>query len=222
MNYPLKSLLAKVSLKLIAVMIIFTCCLALFIYIADETVLENETAFDFRVIAFVAAHSTPPLVSLMKIITFFGSSTFLFPAYLLLIGYFLYKKDKAAAIDIATLAVASTGLMFLLKNIFHRHRPVLTSGHQLLTYSFPSGHSVSSFIFCAIVAYLVWISALKTSLKYVLIIFLFLLSLLIGISRIILNVHYATDVIAGFCFGLMWVSLSFWIMKWIRSRKVIR
>jgi undecaprenyl-diphosphatase len=222
MKYEVKSLLAKVSLKLVAVMILFSCCLGVFLYIANEVVLENETTFDFRIIAFVAAHSTASLISFMTFISFFGSSSFLLPCYILLIGYFLYKKNKAYAIDIAILAITSTGLMFLLKNLFHRHRPIRAVGHQLLTYSFPSGHSVSSFIFCTILAYLVWISSFRKGIKLILIFALFLFSMLIGISRIVLNVHFATDVIAGFCFGLVWVLLSFVLMRWIRSKKLVK
>lgn len=45
----------------------------------------------------------------------------------------------------------------------------------------------------------------------------------IGVSRVYLRVHYASDVLAGFCVGLMWLLLSLWILKKIEtfSRKKV-
>ena len=42
---------------------------------------------------------------------------------------------------------------------------------------------------------------------------LFLIALAVGISRIVLNAHYTTDVIGGFCYGVVWVIVSFWIIR---------
>lgn len=70
-----------------------------------------------------------------------------------------------------------------------------------------------SFIFWSILGYLVWQGYLPKIWKLLLIAALFTFTLMIGISRIVLNVHYATDVIAGFCFGVMWVILSFWLIR---------
>ena len=218
MQKKIKQLLTQISLKVLAVLLLFISCLLVFAYIADENVLENNKVFDEKVIAYVAAHSTPLLVQVMQIITFFGSSYFLLPAYIVLIVFFLLKKQKAYAIDIAIIAISSTTVMFLLKEIFKRHRPLLPVGKILLSYSFPSGHSVSSFIFCSVLAYLVWMSPIKKIWKYIVALLLLLFAAVIGLSRIILNVHYATDVIAGFCFGTVWVVISFWVMRKIRNK----
>ena len=121
-------------------------------------------------------------------------------------------QDIFFAWSIVLIAVSSTAFMYLLKFLFKRHRPVLPHVKIIIGYGFPSGHSISSLIFFSIVAYIIWLSSIKKVLKYFAIFLLLLFSLLIGISRIVLNVHFATDVIAGFCFGIMWLLLSYFLL----------
>ena len=216
MRQKINNLLKQVSLKVLAVTFFFIIALVLFAYIADEIVLENNSAFDFRVMNYVHMHETLQLVQIMKWVTFFGSSQFLLPAYILLIIFYVIKKNTAYAIDIAIISISSTAIMFLLKNIFKRHRPPMPIVKTIVGYSFPSGHSLSSFIFCSILVYLIFQSSLTKTLKYIISFLLLLFALTIGVSRIVLNVHFASDVIAGFCLGFVLVILAFNIMRRIR------
>ena len=211
-------LFRQISLEALAVTLLFIASLFIFFYIADENVLENNNTFDKEVMAYVALHSTPQLVYVMRIVTFFGSSQFLFPAYILLLVYFLWKKNRAYAIDIGVIAISSTTVMFLLKQLFKRRRPDVPIVENVIGYSFPSGHSVSSFIFCAVLAHLVWMSGVKLAWKHVAVVSLLLLSVTIGFSRIVLNVHFATDVIAGFCVVVVGVWSSVWVIKKTRKK----
>ena len=206
-------ILKQISLKLVVVAGLFLGSLFLFIFIADEAVLEKEDVFDQKVHHLIYQHTTPRLVESMRAATFLGSSYFLFPAYCIVIGTLLAKKKYRYAIDIAVISVSSFIVMELLKRIFHRNRPDLPIIKGITSYSFPSGHSLSSFIFFFILGYLVWKGNLSTTRKVLLIAVLLLVTLAIGISRVVLNVHYATDVIAGFCFGLLWVISSFWLIR---------
>lgn len=202
-----------ISMKTLLLILLFITCLVVFIYIADENVLENEIAFDARVMAFVAAHTTPLLIRIMRIITFFGSSQFLLPAYVVLVIFFIVKKNITYALDIAFIAISSTALMYLVKQLFKRHRPLLPAFETTDGYSFPSGHSFSSFVFCSILGYLIWMLSIKRSWKFIAVFFLLSVSVAIGLSRIILNVHFATDVIAAFCLGIVYMLLAFWVIK---------
>jgi undecaprenyl-diphosphatase len=175
--------------------------------------------FDRKIFQWLAPYTTPALVSVMKFFTFFGSSTFLLPAYVVVIGYFLYKRKFNYSINIAVIACTSTALMYGLKKLFQRKRPDLPLIASLKTYSFPSGHALSSFIFCMMLAYVISKANIGTPYKWAASILLLLFSLMIGMSRIILKVHYPTDVIAGFCLGLVWVLLSFGILRQLEKRK---
>ncbi|MGS0748754.1 phosphatase PAP2 family protein [Halpernia sp. GG3] len=198
--------------------IVFLAAIILFSYIADENVLEKNYHFDTTVLNFVKIHATPFLVKIMLVVTFFGSTKFLLPAYIIMTGFLLWKHKKVIALEITCIAGSGTLIMFLLKNYFHRHRPNSIFGNELLSYSFPSGHSVSSLIFCGIISFIVWKTNISIFKKYSITSFLLLYAFLVGMSRIILMVHYATDVIAGFCFAIAWLIISFWIVKIVRSR----
>jgi membrane-associated phospholipid phosphatase len=217
MRKKIQNLFKTVPLQLIVVSGVFLLCLFIFSFIVHEAVYEQEDVFDNNAIRFFSGHSSPALIEVMKRITFFGSTTFLFPAYIALVACCVFKKRFQYAIDIAIIAISSTAMMFALKAFFHRHRPAMPIIKGISGYSFPSGHSFSSFIFFTILTYLVWKGPLAPVQKYFLMLLLCLCPLAIGLSRIVLNVHYATDVIGGFCLGTVWVILSFAILKRLRK-----
>lgn len=207
-----------VSIKLILVSLLFLAALFVFGFIADEIVLENEDLFDTRVFHFFAQFATPQSISAAHFITFFGSSYFFFPAYVLLILYFFIKRKRAYALDIALVGISSTLLMMVLKNIFKRQRPDHPIFDALTNYSFPSGHALSSFIFCSVIIYIVWNGKWQKRWKWLTSVLLFLFAISIGISRIVLRYHYASDVLAGMCLGFVWALFSLWLLKKIRRK----
>ena len=111
--------------------------------------------------------------------------------------------------------------MFGMKLFFRRSRPDLPLIRSIKTFSFPSGHTLSSFIFCSVLVYLVWKTHLSRTIKWVMSVFLIGLSIVIGLSRIVLKVHFATDVIAGFLLGFAWVLFSFWVLRKIEKSRVV-
>lgn len=200
---------------------VFFLSLYSFGVIAHEVFFEKEYEIDLAVTEFIGKEASPQRIKIMEVLTFFGSSLFLFPAYLVLAGYFLVRKKFSAAIHIAVIGISSFLLLHALKRLFQRPRPDLPLIQSLKTFSFPSGHALSSFVFCSILGYLVLQSNLSKIWKWILIILLFIFSVSIGLSRIVLQVHYATDVIAGFCLGIFWVIVSFYIMNKVYPRKKV-
>ncbi len=77
-------------------------------------------------------------------------------------------------------------------------------------FSFPSGHALMSTTFYGLLIFIVYENVKNKLLKWTLIVALCLLVLFIGISRVYLRVHYASDVVAGFCVGTTWLLLSLW------------
>lgn len=136
---------------------------------------------------------------IFKCITNLGSATFVIISSILL---FLLIKDKLIGFFIFLNLAISGALNQTLKHIIQRPRPV---GYRLIEesgYSFPSGHSMISAAFYGFLIYLIYKNVKNKYLKASLITFLTLLILSIGISRIYLGVHYASDVLAGFLFSV--------------------
>ncbi|MDB5205655.1 MAG: phosphatase family protein [Flavisolibacter sp.] len=197
--------------------LLFLFAFGLFVLLAHEVVMEKEDWFDMKVFTFLKSFSSPLLIQFFKAITFFGSSSFLFPAWLILIGLLFFTHRKKEALDIAALAITSTLLMYGLKALFARHRPELPLFHELTTYSFPSGHSLSSLVFCSAIIWLVWQSAWQAKWKWLLSVLLLAFSVAIGISRVVLRYHYASDVVGGFSLGMAYILLFFALRTRLRN-----
>lgn len=92
------------------------------------------------------------------------------------------------------------------KILVARPRPHLFPGAlHAAGYSYPSGHALSATLFCGALAYLLWAHFRARPAMAVLPIALVICAFLIGLSRIVLGVHYPTDVEGGFALGLAWL-----------------
>lgn len=201
-----------ITMRFILALLLFIATLIIFVSIADEIVLEHENAFDQTISNAIKPWVSPFATSLMKFFTFFGSHLFLFPAYVVLIMYYITTKKRGLAVDVTMIGLSSTGILFLFKDIFKRHRPLDPLIKNVTGFSFPSGHSFSSFTFYGLLIYIIWKINIGKLWKIVSTIFLFLLATTIAFSRVYLRVHYPSDVVAGFCLSVVWLMISLWIL----------
>jgi undecaprenyl-diphosphatase len=124
-------------------------------------------------------------------------------------------KQKRKALFVFFAGAGALALFSVLKLIFARPRPLYPLLSPEHGFSFPSGHATFSFVFYGALAYLAWLTNFPKYIKMLMMGFLVGLSLLIGISRIYLRVHYPSDVLAGFCLGYSWLFLLIFIFrKW--------
>ncbi|MEW9051354.1 MAG: phosphatase PAP2 family protein [Neobacillus sp.] len=137
------------------------------------------------------------------------------------LGWLLLIRRNFLGAAILTLAAAlGNEVNKLIKNSIARERPDLEHLAFIDSYSFPSGHAMVGLIVYFFVAYLI-VEDLESKLgKIIVISFTGVLLFLIGASRIILQVHYASDVIGGFAFGYIWVLL--WVFMYEYMKKKFR
>jgi undecaprenyl-diphosphatase len=117
------------------------------------------------------------------------------------VTFFLAVQAGSAAGSVAKIAT-------------HRVRPHLFTGaYHASGYSFPSGHALGATLFCGAILYLLW-AALDS--KAVLV-FLSAVSavcvLLVALSRVVLGVHYPTDVEGGIALGLAWLYATVGVLE---------
>lgn len=93
-------------------------------------------------------------------------------------------------------------LVDVLKNFVCRERPSIHAG-----YSFPSGHTTTTMCFYGIIIYLIMHYVRNTFWRYFLSILFTLVIFFVALSRMWLNVHFLTDVIAGLFLGFLMVNL---------------
>src|SRR5690606_25660561 len=88
---------------------------------------------------------------------------------------------------------------------------------EMSGFSFPSGHTMIGGVFHGLLIYIIWTTVENKTWRWVLSVFLTLIVVLVGLSRIYLKVHYATDVAAGYLIGLLWLVLSLYLLRQIEK-----
>ncbi len=187
---------------LIGIPILLLCVIIVFIATGNIACIDNTF---YKLIV-----HKDYLTAIFKFLTNFGSTLYI--VIFCIILFFIYKNKKEV-FNLYGLILISTILNNVLKLIFKRPRPNLVHLVPENTYSFPSGHSMAAMTLYGFLIYLIWKSKIKKELKIASITALSLLILLIGFSRIYLNVHYFSDVIGGFCCSII---LLYIFIKWTK------
>jgi undecaprenyl-diphosphatase len=218
-NTPVKTWLLPGRKRIVFVLFI---ALVLFSFIAWLVFITRGSSMDEKVFGIIALQRTDTLTKIMRFVTFLGNTNFLIPANILLIIIFCFQRNYWFAITVAVVALSNVIVMSALKRLFQRQRPIDPLIEGITNFSFPSGHAFMSVAFYGL---LIWFTAITITDKWrqkVIIVFLLLLILLIGFSRIYLRVHYTTDILAGFTLGFTWLIISLMTMNEIQLRKTKR
>lgn len=197
---------------LLSVLLFIPLLMSWFIFV------QRTQALDDYLLQSCSRLIVPGLTRFMKAVTFLGSHAFLIPANLVLIIFFLFRKDYRSSLQTLLIALSSLGMMSLLKNLFQRIRPSDPLVPGITNYSFPSGHAMMSVAFFGWLIWLLLQQMKQGPLRKGLIFFLTILILTIGFSRVYLRVHYPSDVLAGYCIGIFWISCCLWIFRRLRLR----
>lgn len=201
------------SIELILSWAIFLGSFILFFIVTGNVIYSKQEEFDKEVFSFLNKHITEPRTDFMEAITFLASRNFITGLAIVILLYFLFvKKHHWYSLKIPVVALGSISLNLVLKSLFNRPRPLLPHLVESSGLSFPSGHAMISISFYGLLIYLVWIEVKNKVVRSFLILFLLLIIYLIGFSRIYLRVHYASDVIAGFAVGTIWLITSLFIV----------
>lgn len=155
----------------------------------------KNTFIDDKIYKVLAKYITNTNTSIAKIFTFLGSTLFI---TILCVLSLIPKKTRFSVVINTLIAVGGSQA---LKRIIRRARPIGVALIKETGFSFPSGHSMVGFAFYGFIIYLIYKSKLNKTLKVLLITLFSLLIISIGLSRIYLGVHHATDVIGGFALG---------------------
>jgi len=186
-------------------------CLIIFIITSVMVYTGSDIFIDSFLYEFIYKYFISDSVTeIVKSITFLGD---VFGIILICIASLFIFKDKRINMCIVSNLVIVTLLNNILKLIFMRERPSINPLTVENTYSYPSGHSMVSMAFYGYLIYLIYNHISNRKIKYLLIGILSVLIFLIGISRVYLGVHYTSDIIGGFCFGISYIIIFIHISK---------
>ncbi|HKV91858.1 MAG TPA: phosphatase PAP2 family protein [Candidatus Angelobacter sp.] len=179
-------------------------CLFVFVWLGREMRAGDTLRFDGAIRNWVHQFASPGMTILMKIFSMLGAQIL---AVVLVVAFVIFARLrwKRAAL---WLAIAMAGALVLeasLKYAYHRIRPQAYFIPEPDSYSFPSGHALTSFCFYGVLAGLVTDRIKSLSWRIAVWTAATLLVIAIGLSRIYLGVHYPSDVLAGYLAATVWV-----------------
>lgn len=212
----------------VAAVVAIGVLVALFIGIASE-MLEGETrGFDERlVLAFRAADPSrlagPAwLTEVARDLTALGGGAVITIVVAAVSGFLFLTGKRHALVAILLATGGGIALSFLLKGHFARPRPELVPHLSIVSSSsFPSGHSMlAAVVYLTLAAMLVRLVERRTLKAYIAFVAGFVV-LAVGVSRVLLGVHYPTDVAAGWAVGVAWSIACSGLMHYLQKKDVV-
>lgn len=199
-----------------------------FLSIADEVAEDETRAFDLSILEALRVDGQPQVMVGPKWlhfaaidITSLGSLAVLGLMILLAVALLLSLRRWGEGLMLLVGAGGGLAISQTLKHLFDRERPHLAfRAVEAVNPSFPSGHAMMSAVVFLTLGVLAARFADKRRVKVLAVSAAVLVSLLVGLSRIYLGVHWASDVLAGWCAGAAW-AMTCWLVAFA-IRKAIR
>lgn len=182
---------------------------AIVLGLADGATESNGLAsIDPPVWQWMVDHRSPALTSLAIFVTTIGSTVSMTIIAVATIVFLLIKRHRGDAILVAVVAAGAGLLVRFGKATVGRERPPVEFRLVVETNeSFPSGHALASAAILGVVLVVLLPFIRSPAVRVVVIVVVALFALAIGLSRLYLGVHWATDVIGGWVTGLAWLVL---------------
>ncbi|MBK8906648.1 MAG: phosphatase PAP2 family protein [Rhodospirillales bacterium] len=215
---------ARQELALLALLALLAASLWAFIAISEEVVEGDTHAIDETILLSLRApgDQSDPLgpgwvEEWARDLTALGSVGVLTLITVASVIYLVLSRKHRTALFVATAIASGTAISFALKAGFDRPRPDLVP-HETIVYttSFPSAHSMMSALVYLTLGALVARLQPRRRLKAYLLLLAILVTVIVGMSRVYLGVHWPTDVLAGWVAGATWAMLSWAIAAWLQ------
>ncbi|HVZ20320.1 MAG TPA: phosphatase PAP2 family protein [Vicinamibacterales bacterium] len=193
----------------------FCALLLAFVVLAGYVMAGDTQAFDVGVLralrdpANLAQPRGPAWLEFAMLdLTALGSSTVLTLMVVAVAGFLVLQARHRLAVVVLVAAASGELLDEILKHVFMRPRPTIVPHlREVLETSFPSGHAMESAIVYLTLGAMMMRMAERRATKAYCLGLAIVVTLLVGISRIYLGVHYPTDVLAGWMVGFLWAWL---------------
>ena len=204
------------------------CGIWLFGFVAGE-VMEGDTgSMDKRLLLAMRRPSDlspigPPAVQdAARDITALGGPSVLGLVTLITAGFLLLDGRRNMTLFLCASVASGLLVSTILKDVFQRARPDLVPhAAYVSTSSFPSGHSMLSAVTYLTLGALLARSQRQKRLKAYFLLIAASLTLLVGVSRVYLGVHWPSDVLGGWIAGASWAIVCWLVARWLQGRRII-
>ena len=191
----------------IAFAVAFTLTVALGFLLELGWASDGSTAFDSEVTRWFVDHRTPTWTDAMRVVTWLGSSAVVIPLAIVVVVALLIGRRRWLALFVALAVGGASLLSVLAKDVIGRDRPPVDIRlQQSHSSAFPSGHSTQAAATYFALAIVVTVLSQSRALRAVTWTAATLIVFLVGVSRVYLGMHWATDVLGGWLLGSLWVA----------------
>ncbi|MGD0993659.1 MAG: phosphatase PAP2 family protein [Gemmatimonadales bacterium] len=197
----------------------------LFVELAEQVRLSTSlvSRADQLIHAWFGHERRAAMTTLLSAATGIGGTVGLMVIVAVVAATLLVRRERASAIFIVVTAGAGALLNLGLKAFFARMRPDLASALVVMrSYSFPSGHAMSSFITFGALGYLALRRRWPWAAKSASLAIALTIVVLVGLSRVYLGVHWASDIAGGWSAGAVWLAaavVAFEMLLRLRQRR---
>lgn len=186
-------------------LVVVAVCAAVFIGILEDVLSLESMRLDRAAYWLIVQHlRTPWLTPVMESFSALATPLTLLVLLLAVAAFAPGRRPGwCCAVNLGLVVLINQALKFIIQ----RPRP---DGFRLASvsgFSFPSGHSMVAMAFFGLLAWFVWKYEKDRRQRTLLLAAFGVVIVMVGVSRIYLGVHYASDVVAGFCLSLIWLAL---------------
>jgi undecaprenyl-diphosphatase len=219
--------LARTEIAALAAFAVIALCAATFADLAEDSREADDQGFDLAVLHALHPYADdparplgPPWAGIVAAdITSLGSTALLVLFALMAVGLLLMLQKRLSALLLVVGLAGGLALSEGLKTVFERARPpVEFQSVHTLNASFPSGHALLSAVFYLSLGVMLTRAFPRRRLKAYVMGMAIVMTLLVGLSRIYLGAHWATDVFAGWSVGAAW-AMVLWLVSYAVARR---
>lgn len=220
----LRRLLATARTELAALTALFVAAVGVLVFaeVADDMTEADGQAFDHHVLALLRPYADDPgrpwgpwwLKEAAADLTSLGGISVLGLFALIAILFLVIQRKWLSAVLLPLGLAGGVALSEGLKAVFERERPpAAVQAVETINASFPSGHALLSTVFYLTVAVMLTRAFPKRRLKALVLGVGVLVAVLVGVTRVYLGAHWASDVIAGWAVGAAW-AMVLWLVAY--------
>ncbi|MEO8909446.1 MAG: phosphatase PAP2 family protein [Gemmatimonadaceae bacterium] len=181
-----------------------------------EDVFNHESGpFDEPIRKWVLAHQSRPVRDAFIIITSVAAPAVIIPATAAIAAWLWRKRGLRIAGAVVMSPAVALAIFLAIKRLYKRKRPAGGARLHELTYAFPSGHSTASAAIFGTASYVFWREDMIS--RDAAIALASAGTLLVGASRVYLDVHWTTDVLGGWSVGGLVAALSAAVYERVRG-----
>jgi undecaprenyl-diphosphatase len=216
--------MARAEIVALTALLVIALGVMTFVEVADDMTEADGQAFDQMVLTWLQPVAGEPrgpwwLHEAAADLTSLGGISVLTLFAVIAFSFLIIQRKRLSALLLVVGLIGGVALSEGLKALFARERPpVAYQAVETLNASFPSGHALLSTVFYLSLGVMLTRAFPRKRLKAFVLVAGIVIALLIGVTRVYLGAHWASDVLAGWCAGAAW-AMALWLVAYAVQRR---